>query len=134
MDTLPLQAIFTVAAIPSSITNYTITYFNSNSDGAVCNSRNVQSSCREDVCNYMFDIHTICPSTDISITVLATNRLGEGPLSDPITIGMPSQCTRSELALLAHSLNVCVNVLHTYRMHCTTYCMCTIMWHTCTSL
>ena len=60
--------------------------------GTNCGSAVVPaSSCREGVCTSTFTVtssseYKCHPSTDISVTVFATNALGTGPHSDPTLI------------------------------------------------
>ena len=50
----------------------------------------VNSSCENDVCDYAVALpFSICNSSAaVSVTVSATNRLGEGPPSDPVVAGI----------------------------------------------
>ena len=50
----------------------------------------VNSACGNDVCEYVVYLSSsICSSAAvINVTVSATNRLGEGPPTDPIVTGM----------------------------------------------
>ena len=47
-------------------------------------------SCEDEICKHLFDISlSNCPpTTNITITVFATNILGNGQMSTPINIGM----------------------------------------------
>lgn len=57
--------------------------------GDTCDTSMVfNSSCANGVCysNTTFGMSSTCPSTDINVSVSATNILGEGPLSDLVTI------------------------------------------------
>ena len=67
--------------IPGSTTSYHI--FSSGS-----NIQN-QPACMEDTCEYTFDLPpTVCSGSSVDIAVASANRLGLGPPSEPITIGM----------------------------------------------
>ena len=76
--------------VDGSASNYTIIYSDS-TFGSICGSAMIPSSvCVGGICSHMFNVFTSssCPSsTGITVTVFATNVLGNGPLSDPLTIG-----------------------------------------------
>ena len=75
--------------IGGSVTSYTITYLDSTS-GDHCSLVTIPaSSCIGGMCNHTFEVATSsCPAcVDINITVYATNILGNGTISDPLTIG-----------------------------------------------
>ena len=68
---------------------YNINYTNSTS-GELCNSVTIPaSSCTNGVCNHEFDISSsLCsPSTALSVTVFASNILGDGEVSAEFTFG-----------------------------------------------
>ena len=76
-----LQPLFSIAdGIPGSVTHYTLTYSNITSS---------KLACRNITCDYMIDVASSNCSqfTDIEVTLSASNRLGQGPASAPITIG-----------------------------------------------
>ena len=81
----------TQTVMSSTVTSYTIS-FTDTQFGIHCGSAVVptsSSSCREGLCTNTFTISSSSechPSTDISVTVLATNVLGNGPSSDPTLI------------------------------------------------
>ena len=67
------------------VSSYSVSFSNFTS-GIMFNSANV-SPCVGDVCEYLLDVSTYCHSTgSISIAVSATNELGVGMSSDPISI------------------------------------------------
>lgn len=75
--------------IDGSATSYTINCLDSIS-GDLCSSVTIPASlCAERICNHTFEISTSScpPCVDINITVYATNILGNGAISDPLTIG-----------------------------------------------
>jgi hypothetical protein len=44
--------------------------------------------CTNGICNSVFDVSSsLCPSTGLSVTVLATNLLGDSEASDEIVVG-----------------------------------------------
>jgi hypothetical protein len=76
--------------IEGSTISYTITYVDSIS-GDFCNSVTIPaSSCIDGMCNHTFEVtlSSCPPCVDINITVYATNILGNGAISDPLTIGL----------------------------------------------
>ena len=69
-----------------SASSYIIFYADSVS-GAICDSAIIEAqSCKNGICNHLFDSSSSnCPpSSDISISVLATNVLGNGTTSSPL--------------------------------------------------
>ena len=75
--------------IDGSATSYTISYLDSIS-GDLCSSATIPASlCVEGMCNHTFEVSTSScpPCVDINITIYVTNILGNGAISDPITIG-----------------------------------------------
>lgn len=75
--------------IDGSATSYTINYLDSIS-GDFCSSATIPaSSCVDGTCNHTFEVSTSScpPCVDINITVYSTNILGNGAISDPLTIG-----------------------------------------------
>ena len=78
--------------IDGSPIRYTIIYSDS-SNKKLCSMDIIEASsdsCEEDVCTHMFDVSSssCSPSTDISVSVFATNILGDGPHSAAIQIGL----------------------------------------------
>ena len=72
-----------------SIFAYTIIYSDSTS-GSSCGLATIPaSSCRGRMCSHIFEVSSsFClPSADINVTVFATNILGEGQFSIPLTTG-----------------------------------------------
>ena len=75
--------------IDGSTTSYTITYSDSTS-GRICGSATIPaSSCDGGICSCRFDISSssCLPSADVSVTVFASNILGNGPMSEPRIMG-----------------------------------------------
>lgn len=75
--------------ISGSLTSYNVTYSrNTLLETAIIPSNFV--SCEGDVCSYTVDASsTLCsPLTDFNISLAAINRIGQGPLSDAVTIGI----------------------------------------------
>ena len=76
--------------IDGSAQSYTITYTDSTTS-TVCSSVEIQaSSCDVQMCGHQFEVSSssCVPSADVTITVFATNILGSGQTSNPITIGI----------------------------------------------
>ena len=70
-----------------SIFAYTIIYSDSTSGGSCGSTTIPSSSCVGGICNHVFEISSASscpPSTGITVAVLATNMLGNGPPSDPV--------------------------------------------------
>ena len=72
--------------ISGSIMNYTI-HFSSGT-----NSSTISANCTDDGCESMVEVRprTVCQpssSRDGTVSVSAVNRLGPGPLSQPVTLG-----------------------------------------------
>ena len=65
---------------PSPVVGYSFSYSNENMNIAAC-----QES--EDECQRSIDI-TCPPSAEIDVTLSASSRLGRGPATDPMTIGI----------------------------------------------
>ena len=93
----PIQDSFDIfEGIDGSATSYTITYTNSMVSGEICGSRSatiLASSCGDNgMCNHTFNVTSSslqCPFFfDLSVTVFATNPLGNGPVSSPIKAGI----------------------------------------------
>ena len=99
--------------IDGSASFYTINYFDPTS-GSGCGSVTIPaSSCKSvGVCSHMFELlSSSCPhSDDITVTVYATNVLGNGPTSQPITIGISYICTTHADGYISSFLS------HYYRM------------------
>ena len=76
-------------SIDGSATTYTINYRDIVTDKICCSAVIPASLCEETICSHMFEISTsLCPPfTVISVTVFATNVLGNGPTSIPRIIG-----------------------------------------------
>ena len=76
--------------IDGSVTSYTITIFSST--GESCDSITLQAStCREEICNYRLEnLTSSCysSSSQIMLTVFASNIIGDGLPSEPIFVGM----------------------------------------------
>lgn len=84
-----MQAPFFISnEIDGSTISYNITYTNSTS-GDFCGSAVIPASaCTNGVCNSVFDVlSSLCHSTGLSVTVLATNILGDSEASDKILVG-----------------------------------------------
>ena len=76
--------------ISGSASSYTIVYTDS-IFGTVCGQAEIDStSCESELCQHLFDSLTSeCSATsNIEISVSATNALGEGPSSPPILRGL----------------------------------------------
>ena len=72
--------------IDGSAANYTITYSESTS-GKICDCVTIstsESACISGQCNHMFDTSACSDFTSITITVFATNVLGDGPSSKQV--------------------------------------------------
>ena len=114
--------------IDGSAISYTLTYLDSIT-GDPCSTATIPSfSCVEGICNHTFEVSlsSCTPCVDINITVYATNILGNGAISDPLTIG----CLTESVLLLTFtlcsqflgSMNQFVNVefdLLSSTVHCT---------------
>ena len=75
--------------VDGSALSYTISYSDSVS-GINCHSTTISaSSCDDGICSDVFEASaSLCPPlTDITVTVFATNILGNGPTSIPKNIG-----------------------------------------------
>ena len=85
--------------ISGSTTSYHILSFGS--------SLQNETACMEDTCEYTVKIpSSICSlSRNVDITIVAANRLGRGPPSEPTTIGM---CIQSISAVFEH-VHKCVH-------------------------
>ena len=76
-------------SIGGSPVSYTIIYSDTNT-GQVCHTANIShSDCEEGMCGHVFplSLSNCDPCADINVTVFATSILGDGPVSDPRTIG-----------------------------------------------
>ena len=70
--------------------SYSISYLASATDN-ICSQVTMipASMCNGGVCQHVFEVASFChPSTNITITVLASSKLGPGATSDPITISI----------------------------------------------
>ena len=76
--------------IDGSASSYTIIYTDTESGGiSVCDSIKVPAfRCQEGICRHLFDVSSsrCVNSTNISVAVYATNILGDGPASEPVSI------------------------------------------------
>lgn len=94
--------------ITGSTISYTINYSDSLT-GISCGVIHVPaSSCRAGTCYHTFEVPSSCLHSDgINVTVYATNALGNGPPSQPITTGIQTEAT-----LLIHYMkNLLMNKL-----------------------
>ena len=86
-----LQDSFNISdEIDGSAQSYTITYTDSMTS-TVYSSVGIQaSSCDGQMCGHQFEVSSssCVPSADVTITMFATNILGRGQTSNPITIGI----------------------------------------------
>lgn len=80
----------TIVVLPQS---YTVIYTSSISSN--CSSRlDLAEDCNDGVCDNKLNLssaessHCLLNATDIDVAVFATNHLGNGAISDPITIGI----------------------------------------------
>lgn len=82
------QPFFISNGIDGSTISYNITYTNSTS-GDLCGSSVIPvSACINSVCSNIFDVmSSLCPFTGLSVTVLATNVLGDSETSHEIVVG-----------------------------------------------
>ena len=72
--------------IDGSANSYTIIYFNSASR-ITCGEDTIPASeCQNQICRHLFNVSvsSCTPDTNISVTVYATNMLGDGSISIPI--------------------------------------------------
>lgn len=85
-----LQPPFSISdGIDGSTTLYTINYSNLTS-GEVCGSAMIPgSSCMDSVCSDVFNVTSsrCFPSTELSVTIFASNILGNGEISEAYTYG-----------------------------------------------
>ena len=85
-----LQESFTISdGIEGSATSYTITYRDSTYNG-ICGSATIPaSSCVGGMCSHTFEASTsVCPPlSDVNVTVFGTTQLGDGAVSNPVTVG-----------------------------------------------
>lgn len=79
-----------ITASLRAVTSYTVTYTSS----SITPSQFV--SCEEAVCNYTVAVPaTLCSATtDANVSITAVNRIGQGPPSDAVTVGIyvPAIC------------------------------------------
>ena len=73
--------------------NYTVTYAETTT-GATCYSDTIMaSSCKDGICQHSYDSSSdslFCrQNANITVTVFATNILGDGRMSTPINISRP---------------------------------------------
>ena len=90
MFALPQDAFNISDGIDGSATSYTVQYSDS-VYGYKCGSATIPASgCQGSICTHVFDVSSSsCPSSaDVNITVSATNILGEGLSSVPMSIGI----------------------------------------------
>ena len=74
--------------VDGSAISYTITYTDTKSE-LICKSTTIPtSSCQEETCTHYFDVTSSnCQSSsNITLTVFATNILGNGPSTKPLII------------------------------------------------
>ena len=67
--------------------SHTITYSDA-TNGNICGTAIIPSRlCEEGVCSHIFEVTSLCiNSTSINVSVSATNILGDGPQTDPVTV------------------------------------------------
>ena len=84
------QKPFNIAeGIDGSASSYTIIYTDTESGGILCDSVKVPGfSCQGELCSHLFDVSSssCVNSTNISVAVYATNLLGDGPASEPVSV------------------------------------------------
>ena len=84
------ESVTTSDGIDGSATSFSIIYSDSRS-GSSCGSTVLPSSdCQAGICSHVFQINNSdCPPcVDINITAFSTNVLGNGAISDVVTIGI----------------------------------------------
>ena len=75
------EKFFISEGIDGSATNYTIMY-NDSTSGRMCDFVTISASVCSGQCNHTFDVPSICFAiASITITVFATNILGDGPMT-----------------------------------------------------
>ena len=74
--------------ITGSLISYTVIYSDSHSNNSCGLSTILVPSCERSICSHLFQVSasSCSPSSNINVSMFATNVIGDGPLSRPVMI------------------------------------------------